>query len=295
MSMKLAWGPVTQLYTRNLYHIINDVVSLKCRVPVSDEALNELLFWKDLPRLRFDSEIWPLASGISIKVATDASDIGWGGHTINGPSFIAHEYFTLWESIQSSTYRELLGVTRCLQSLIAQCKGKFVVLQTDAMNLWGIINRGSSKLPLNDLARELFWYCLEFKIRLIIEWVPREENAIADEISKWLIPDDSSISQGYFAMIDNRWGPHSCDMFSSNENNLCSKFYSLHWCRGTSGVNCFGFDWSTDNCRIHPPFRVIVKNLEKTKNAWLESHHHCPLVDFSNLVASCSPGFGSSF
>jgi len=265
MSMKLAWGPVTQLYTRNLYHIINNVVSLNCWVPVSYEALNELLFWMDIPLLRFDSEIWPLASGISIKVATDASDIGWGGHTINGPSFIAHEYFTLWEYIQSSTYRELLGVTRCLQSLIAQCKGKFVVLQTDAMNLLGIINRGSSKLPLNDLARELFWYCLEFKIRLIIEWVPREENAIADEISKWLIPDDSSISQGYFAMIDNRWGPHSCDMFSSNENNLCSKFYSLHWCRGTSGVNCFGFDWSIDNSWIHPPFRVIGKIWRKLR------------------------------
>ena len=54
----------------------------------SDEALNELLFWKNLSRLRFDSEIWLLASGISIKVATDASDIGWGGHTIIGTSFI---------------------------------------------------------------------------------------------------------------------------------------------------------------------------------------------------------------
>ena len=93
--MKMAWGPVTQLYTRNLYHTINNVVSLNCWVQVSDEALNELLFWKDLPRLRFDSEIWPLASGISIKVATDASDIGWGSHTINGPPFIAHEYFTM--------------------------------------------------------------------------------------------------------------------------------------------------------------------------------------------------------
>jgi hypothetical protein len=98
---------------------------------------------------------------------------------------------------------------------------KFVVLQTGAMSLLGIVNRGSSKLPLNDLAREFFWFCLEFKIGLTIEWVPREENAIADEISKWLIPDDSSISQGYFAMIDNRWGPHYCDLFSSNENNLC--------------------------------------------------------------------------
>jgi hypothetical protein len=259
ISMKLAWGPVTQLYTRNLYHIINNVLSLNCWVDVTMEAFNELIFWKDLPRLRFDSEIWPSTSGLSIKVATDASDVGWGGHIIHGGSFIAHEYFSHWESLQSSTYRELLGVTRCLQSLVLQCQGKFVVLQTDAMNLLGIINRGSSKLPLNTLARELFWFCIEFNIRLIIEWVPREENEVADEISKWLIPDDNAISIPYFNMLNLRWGPHTCDLFSSNMNNLCSKFYSLHWCRDTSGVNCFGFDWSDDNCWIHPPFRIIGK------------------------------------
>ena len=58
-------------------------------------------------------------------------------------------------------------------------------------------------------------------------------------------------------MLDHRWGPHTCDLLSSNKNNLCSKFYSIHWCRDTSGVNCFGFDWSDDNCWIHPPFRII--------------------------------------
>jgi len=44
ISMKLAWGPVTQLYTRNLYYTLNNVVSLNCWVIVSDEALNELPF-----------------------------------------------------------------------------------------------------------------------------------------------------------------------------------------------------------------------------------------------------------
>jgi hypothetical protein len=127
------------------------------------------------------------------------------------------------------------------------------------MNLLGIVNRGSSKLPLNTLARELFWFCLKFNIRLIIEWVPREENTMADEISKWLIPDDSSISRDYFNMLDHRWGPHTCDLFSSNNNNLCSKFYSIHWCRDMSGVDCSGFDWSDENCWIHPPFRIIGK------------------------------------
>jgi hypothetical protein len=259
ISMKLAWGPITQLYTRNLYHILNNVLSLNCWVTISDEALNELYFWNDLPRLRFETDIWPSPIGLSIKVATDASDIGWGGHTLSGISYVAHEYFSPWETVQSSTYRELLGVNRCLQSLIEICKNKFVVLQVDAMNLLGIINRGSPSLPLNVLARELFWFCLSHKITISVEWVPRELNAFADEVSKLLIPDDWSICRSYFNWLDARWGPHSVDLFSSSSNNLCDKFYSLHWCRGTSGVNAFGFDWGSDICWINAPFRLIGK------------------------------------
>ena len=66
----------------------------------------------------------------------------------------------------------------------------FVVLQEDAHNLSGIVNRGSSKLPINDLARELFWFCLRHRLTISVQWVPREENAFADEISKMLIPED---------------------------------------------------------------------------------------------------------
>ncbi len=44
ISMKLAWGPITPLYTRNLYHILNNVLSLNCWVTISNEALDELYF-----------------------------------------------------------------------------------------------------------------------------------------------------------------------------------------------------------------------------------------------------------
>ena len=168
-------------------------------------------------------------------------------------------YFSEWDVVQSSTYREILGVTRCLQSLIEIFKGKMVVVQVDAMNILGIFNRGSPRLALNVLARELFGFCLLHKIVLSTEWVPKESNAFADDISKWLIPDDFSISRHYFSMLDNKWGPHTCDTFSSNENNQCPKFYSLHWCRGNSGANSFVFDWSEDNCWIQAPFRLIGK------------------------------------
>jgi len=99
ISMKLAWGPITQLYTRNLYHILSNVPSLNCWVTISDEAHSELLFWSELPRLRFEVDIWPCTEGVSIKVATDANDFGWGGQTLGCSSFIAHEYFSEWEAV----------------------------------------------------------------------------------------------------------------------------------------------------------------------------------------------------
>ncbi len=64
ISMKLAWGPITQFYTRNHYHIPKNVLSFNCWIAINDEALNELHFWNDLPRLRFESDIWPSSSGL---------------------------------------------------------------------------------------------------------------------------------------------------------------------------------------------------------------------------------------
>jgi hypothetical protein len=93
ISMKLAWGPVTQLYTRHLYALINSVISFNCWVTLNDEVSNELLFWQHLPRLKFTSDIWPNNHGLTFRVATDASDIGWGGHSLSGPSMVAQRVF----------------------------------------------------------------------------------------------------------------------------------------------------------------------------------------------------------
>ena len=109
-----------------------------------------------LPRLCYEADIWPPLLCLTIKVATDASDFAWGGHTMSGQMEIAREYFSEWEARESSTYRELVGVCRCLQAMVHKCEGRFVVLQVDAMNLQGIVNRGSSKLGINELARDLF-------------------------------------------------------------------------------------------------------------------------------------------
>jgi hypothetical protein len=131
--------------------------------------------------------------------------------------------------------------------MVHRCEGRLVVLHVDAMNLLGIANRGSPRLAINELARELLRFCLRHKITTSVEWVPREENAFADDISRMLIPEDYMLSRDFFGLLGCKWGPHTVDLLASNANNPCTKFFSLHWCRGSSGINAFGHEWSGEN------------------------------------------------
>ena len=94
--------------------------------------MSELLFWRGPARARFVGDIWPPTAGISIRMASDAGDFGWGGHTMEDAPQYAREYFSEEESSQSSTNRKLLGVFRCLRAMVHVCEGKFVVFQVDA-------------------------------------------------------------------------------------------------------------------------------------------------------------------
>ena len=57
VSMRFAWGTVYKLYTRHLYALIGPVCLLNCWGSFLEEAVSELLFWQQLPRLRFETEI----------------------------------------------------------------------------------------------------------------------------------------------------------------------------------------------------------------------------------------------
>jgi hypothetical protein len=163
------------------------------------------------------------------------------------------------------------------------------VVQVNAMHLLGIINRRSSKLALNTLVRELFGLCLSHKIVMFAEWDPREINAFADEISKWLSRDDYSMYRPYAIMLDCKRGLHTCDRFSSSENNLCFKFYSINCCRGTYGAYALCYDWSLNNCRIHAPFRLVEKIWRNLRGHRAKATISVPLLTPSTLCHLITP------
>ena len=102
-------------------------------------------------------------------MSSDAIDFGWGERNMQGVQEYAHEYVSETESTESSTCRELIGVLKCVQSMVHLCAGKCVVFQVDAQTLLWVINRGSPGLKLNALAWEPFWFGLEHHITLAVE------------------------------------------------------------------------------------------------------------------------------
>ncbi len=60
-----------------------------------------------------------------------------------------------------------------------------------------------------------------------------------------------------FQQLEQRWGRHLVDLFASNANNQCERFYSMHWCRGTAGVNAFALHWGTGPVWVNGPYRLL--------------------------------------
>ncbi|VDI17846.1 Hypothetical predicted protein [Mytilus galloprovincialis] len=115
------------------------------------------------------------------------------------------------------------------------------------------------KSELRDIALDVFNICLDNNIVLEIEWIPRDKNIQADELSKIFDFDDWGVSDIIFKYFDRLWGPFNCDLFAGSRNKKVSRFFSKFFTPGTSGVDAFAYDWSAFNNWIVPPIYLITR------------------------------------
>lgn len=91
--------------------------------------------------------------------------------------------WTAEEAKQSSTWRELVAVGRVLESVVLKLSGEKLCWFTDNLNTVHILKMGSKKQHLQKEMLKVFNMCIGHQIKLEPEWVPREENTLADCIS----------------------------------------------------------------------------------------------------------------
>ena len=114
---------------------------------------------------------------------------------------------------------------------------------------------------LHSIAIRIYKLCLDHKIDLDIEWIPRTEIQRADYISRLIDIDDWQITQKCFDLVEEAWGPHTIDCFANYYNTKFPRFFSWHWNPGCTGVDFFVQNVVGENCLVVPPICLIARAL----------------------------------
>jgi hypothetical protein len=176
----------------------------------------------------------------------------------------AHDFWEVSErhGVRSSTWRELEGLFCLLTSVQQFLPGYTLVARGDALNVFFLLKRGGSKAEhLQDICLRLFWFCHDHQIELIPKWIPREQNQLADYLSKVEEVDDFGLQPSMFEFVLREFGPLDVDRFTSPHNALLPVFFSEFWCVGTAGVNAFTTSWHGSNSYCFPPPRLVFRTL----------------------------------
>ena len=134
-----------------------------------------------------------------------------------------------------------------LKSFIQILAGNNIKWFTDNQNVVKIIDTGSGKPELQELAKEIYSTCIQNNINLKIDWIPRSENEKADSLSRIIDYDDWSISHTLFTQLEQLWGPHTVDRFANFQNCKIPRVYSRFWNLISQGVDAFTVQWSGEN------------------------------------------------
>ena len=122
-----------------------------------------------------------------------------------------------------------------------------------------IIDRGSTKPDLQTLAEEIVNLCNNLRVSVIPVWVPRDNNQLADYLSKLTDFDDWGIHSDIFQWLNTLWGPFTVDRFATWYNNKCIRFNSRFWNPGSEGVDAFIQNWQGENNRVVPPSSQLIR------------------------------------
>ena len=261
ISLHLAIGNLVRIMTRSMFHVINKRRHWFDKVSLTDEAMEEVNFWieniDDVNGLKFKPDFkW------GRLVYSDASGVGYGGFTVAGHAgkpLISKGNWDVIEQGKSSTWRELEAVNRILAGLGQNMVGHMVRWRTDNQNVARIVHIGSTKGELQTIALNILRECRRQMIDLVMEWIPREENTTADDLSKDVDYDDWMLDPLLFGKLDMKRGPHTIDRFANEYNTQLKRFVALSWVPKCEAVDAFKMSWLNENNWIVVPPRLLPK------------------------------------
>jgi ribonuclease HI len=301
ISMHFALGHAAFFFTKALDQDIAARSSWAAHVKLSPTCVRELVFW--LSHFHKFDGTWPMfrSGGFDVTIEMDAAGAtpdyvgGWGAVLKVDDVQPAHAHGQ-WSPIESegasSTALELRAVHNALQSFNVddQLFNKHVRVITDSQNVHTHLTTGRVvAVDSVAVAQDIFLYCFNCKIQLQVDWVPREQNVVADKLSKLTEDGDFMLCRDLFARIQRSFGPFSCDLFASATNHHLPKYFSRFFTPTSSGVDAFAQQWQ-GLCWAHPPYDLINRVLQYASQAAATICLLCPFWPSASWwLKLCSP------
>lgn len=225
-----------------------------------NEVLNECNFWLQCIYSE-KTRYLKTPTKKSVIVYSDASSLASGAYTVEVDSKCFHLMWKESEKSMSSTWRELRAIELALASFKDSLVNKDVKWFTDNQSCVKIVQSGSMKHHLQSLAYNIFKMCVEQKISIDIQWIPRLENEKADFLSNIIDHDDWGVTVKFFEFINNLFGNFTVDRFANYNNCKLGRYNSKFWNPGSEAIDCFTQNWENENNWLVPPVNLVVRTI----------------------------------
>lgn len=194
---------------------------------------------------------------------SDSSKFGWGGVNEDSGEAISG----LWDENTSEShinYLELLAGFKTIKGLGENLRDSHVRLCMDNSVAVSYVNKQGGKIStLNDLAHELWLWCIDRDIWLSAEHVQGATNIIADSLSRKNVDMEWKLDEVVFQKLINVCGKCDVDLFASKDNHQLEKYFTYTQDSNAIGVDAFAQSWKNIDCYLFPPFSVISSVLKK--------------------------------
>lgn len=244
------------------------------KIALTPEVVAELTTFSKFLRLWNGSAV--NVGEISMCIATDASNIGWGAVVLYGKraldqlSLAAH--WNRETSLWHINRKEMFAVTHGARQLIEMngIFGVHILFQVDSTTVLAYLrHRSKGNRVLARMMGEFLTYLERRKITASTCWVASEDNKEADDLSRDVRLDhaDWQLNSEVFSDIRSFYGGLQIDLFATYENTQLPRFVSWKPDERAEWVDALRKDvkWSQFYFYANPPFILLAKVMNKIK------------------------------
>ena len=204
----------------------------------------------------------------SIQMWTDASLVGWGGHT---QSWQACGQWTERESSLHINILEIRAMRLCLQKLPGLRGGEVIALQGDNTTALAYIKNlgGTRSSQCYEEAKAVWLWAEEKGVTLVTRFVAGCLNVEADALSRksLVVQSEWVLNQWVCKRLWALWGSPSVDLFATSQNNRVPLFFSPLPEESALGTDAFLQDWDNLEVYAYPPTKLLRRVIQKLRDS----------------------------